>query len=74
MRAVRVNDRIRITSDNEAYDPFRDRLWVVELISYSVKDHPGYDSDVGGPLIDCYDLPVSLYDWEFEIITGTGTF
>lgn len=63
---VEVGSEIRIISDNENYEPYLDRTWIVESIAFCVKDHPGYDTAVGGPLIDCVDLPFSLYKYEFE--------
>lgn len=67
---IQIGSKIRIKkdNDNETYAKWRDKVWTVEKISYSTKDHPGYDNGVGGPLVDCKDLPVSLYNWEFDIV------
>ena len=63
---MKVGDRIKIiATDNENYKPYLDKVWTIEAISYSKNDHPGYDNAVGGPLIDCADLPFSLYKFEF---------
>jgi len=67
-KKVNVGDKIRITSDNENYDKWRNKTWTVEHVAYSVDEHPGYDVGIGGPLVSCKGLPVSLYDWEFEIV------
>ena len=49
-----------IATDNENYEPYLDKVWTVESIAYNEDHHPGYDSCVGGLLIDCIDLPFSL--------------
>lgn len=43
-------------------------MWTVTHVAKNRKQHPGYDEGVGGSLIDAKGLPVSLYDWEFEVI------
>ena len=64
-----IGDKIKITStDNENYTPYIDKIWTVCEISHSRDDHPGYDDCLGGELIDCIDLPFSLYKFEFEVI------
>ena len=63
---VEIGDRIKIISENENYDEYRDKIWIVEDIATSIEDHPGYDATVGGDLISCEDLPDSLYEYEFE--------
>ena len=63
---VQIGDRIRITSDNESYKPYLDKIWTVTEVSFSTNDHRLYDVGVGGPLIDCDGLPFSLYEFEFE--------
>lgn len=66
---VKCGDRIKITSDNENYDRYRDDVWTVDHIAYSEKEHPGYDSSMRPmALVDCIGLPFSLYEYEFEII------
>jgi len=63
---IEIGDKIKIISkDNEYYKPYLDKVWTVESVSYNTEDHPGYDECVGGPLIDCKDLPFSLYEFEF---------
>ena len=63
---IKIGSRIRITSDNECYNKFRRKIWVVSHIARNRNEHPGYDEGCGGILIDCHGLPVSLYEWEFE--------
>lgn len=67
-KKINIGDKIQITSDNPTYNKWRNKTWTVSHIAYSTEDHPGYDEGVGGPLISCKGLPVSLYDWEFEIV------
>jgi hypothetical protein len=65
---IAVGDRITIVdTGNEYYKPYLNKVWTVESVSHSKNDHPGYDKCVGGPLIDCKDLPFSLYEFEFEV-------
>lgn len=64
---VKIGDKIRILNEDGQYSKWSNKIQVVSKISRSVKDHPGYDEGVGGNLIDCKGLPVSLYDWEFEV-------
>ena len=63
---VKIGDKIKIISENENYNEYRDKTWIVEDIATSIAEHPGYDAGVGGELISCIDLPVSLYEYEFE--------
>ena len=65
---------VKITSDNDCYDKFRDKLLVITHVAYSEEDHPGYDSSMKGQAL-C-DLMVkdtgeqvgfSLYEWEFHL-------
>jgi len=66
---VKIGDKIKIVSDNENYDRFRDKAWIVEHIATNTKEHPGYDEGMyPKKLIDCVGLPVSLYEYEFIII------
>jgi len=60
--------KIRISSDNENYRGYIHKTWIIEKISYSREDHPGYDEGIGGALIDCKGLPFSLHEFEFNII------
>lgn len=64
---VEIGDRIEITSENENYDEYRDKIWTVErIIPYN---DPAYDKGVyPQQLVECTDLPFALYEWEFEIV------
>jgi len=66
---VKIGDKIRITSDNETYNKWRWKTWTVSHIAMNREQHPGYDSGVGGSLIDCEGLPVSLYEYEYDIVS-----
>lgn len=65
--SVNVGDKIIITSDNENYNRYRNKVFVVSHVAHSIKQHPGYDSGVGQALVDCRGLPFSLYEYEFEV-------
>ena len=66
---VKVGDRIRIISDNSSYKQYKNRTWEIEKVSFSREDHPGYDDGLNGQaLVDCRNLPFSLYEYEFEIV------
>ena len=66
---LHIGSKIVIVSDNENYDRYRDQIHVVSHIAFNDKQHPGYDSSMEGEgLIDCIDLPFSLYEYEFKII------
>lgn len=65
---VNLGDTIRIISDNPLYKQYKNRTWIVEKVSFSKEEHPGYDTGVGGALVDCRNLPWSLYEYEFEIV------
>jgi hypothetical protein len=67
--SVKIGDRIRILNENGQYGKWVDKFWIVNHIAYSKEDHPGYDSGMGGEaLVDCDGLPVSLYEYEIEVI------
>jgi hypothetical protein len=65
---VEIGDKIKILNQDGQYTKWANKTWIVEDIATNREDHQGYDEGVGGNLISCKDLPVSLYDWEFEVI------
>jgi hypothetical protein len=71
---VKIGDKIKILNTNGQYTKWANKTWIVNKISYSEQQHPGYDDGVNIPgqrkmaLIDCKNLPVSLYTWEYEIV------
>jgi hypothetical protein len=66
---VKIGDKIKIVSDNENYDRFRNKIWFVTHIASDRTDHPGYDEGMyPEKLVDCKGLPFSLYEYEFIII------
>lgn len=67
---MKVGDWFNIISDNENYDNSRNRPWQVNHVARSTKDHPGYDSGVGGPLYDAEGLNFSLYEYEVEQVAA----
>lgn len=68
--SVRIGSKIKIKADkdNETYNKFRNKVWTVTHIARNQKEHPGYDSGVNEALVDCKGLPVSLYEYEFDIV------
>ena len=63
---VKIGNRIRIISDNENYDKFRKKTWEVEDVEVGGR---GYDMGMfPEKLISCKNLPVSLYEYEFEVV------
>ena len=39
---VKIGDKIKIVSDNENYDRFRNKVWIVNHIATNTKEHIGY--------------------------------
>jgi len=64
--SLKIGSKIRIISDNPNYKKWINKTWIVESIENEDNHSRGYDTGVGGNLISCKNLPVSLYDWEFE--------
>ena len=65
----KIGDRIRIVSDNENYDRYRDGTWTITHIAFNRHQHPGYDEGMAPEaLVDCDGLPFSLYEYEFEVV------
>ena len=65
--SVRIGDKIRILNENRNYNDWADKIWTVNHIATSREEHQGYDESVGGQLISCKGLPVSLYEYEIEV-------
>ena len=61
---VKIGDKIKILNKDGQYSKWASKLWIVEHIAYS---GVGYDKGVGGALVSCKGLPVSLYEYEFVI-------
>ena len=67
---VKVGQWIKILNEDGQYSEWANKKWKVESIAHNSEEHPGYDSGVSpAELISCEGLPVSLYDWEFEVTT-----
>ena len=64
---IKIGDRIRILNRDGQYTKWANKIWVVKHIARNRQEHQGYDEGIGGNLISCKGLPVSLYDWEFEV-------
>ena len=67
--------KVKVISDNENYDSFRNKTLVITHVAYDIFDHPGYDEGLKGmALCDFKELKTgkeihsSLYEYEFELI------
>lgn len=71
---VKIGNKIKILNQDGQYTKWANKTWTINHIAYSEEQHPGYDNGINipgkrkHPLIDCKDLPVSLYPWEYEIV------
>jgi hypothetical protein len=69
-----LGKKIKIISDNESYDQYRNSIWIITHVARSTNDHQGYDEGINSPgknkmgLVDCKGLPFSLYEYEFKIV------
>ncbi len=67
-----IGTTVRVRSDNENYDKFRDKKLAITHIAHNRQDHPGYDEAVKEPLYDLQEVdtgkgvPCSLYRYELE--------
>ena len=73
MSTLKIGSKVKVTSDNDCYDSFRDKTLVVTHIARSTEEHPGYDGTNREPLCDFIaedgtEIYNSLYKWEFEVI------
>lgn len=70
--AFKIGTRVKVSpdNDNECYNSFRGKVLIVDHVSRSTQDHPGYDTGVNEPLYDMIDattgenIPCSLYHYE----------
>lgn len=63
---MKIGDKIKIVSDNDTYDDYRDKTWVIDGI-YGKGEHPLYDMSVyPQKLIECNGLPFAIYEYEIE--------
>ena len=66
----KLNDRVLISSQNENYELFKDKVLIVTHIAIDESEHPGYDSSMGGEQLmdfvteDGEEVPFSLYEYE----------
>ena len=66
----KLNDRVLISSQNENYELFKDKVLIVTHIAIDESEHPGYDSSMEGEQLmdfvteDGINLPFSLYEYE----------
>jgi hypothetical protein len=75
MGQFKINDYVRIISDNENYKRFLGKTLIVTYIATSEVDHQGYDASMDGmQLMDLETkngevVPFSLYEYELERIS-----
>jgi hypothetical protein len=66
--------KVKVTSNNENYISFKEKILIVTHIARSLNQHPGYDNAVEGEALcdfiagDGTEVPFSLYEREFKII------
>lgn len=69
-----LGKKAKVTSDNECYDSFREKVLIITHVAYSEKEHPGYDASCAGQALcdfrgeDGTEIHNSLYEWEFQLI------
>ena len=69
-----LGKKVKIISDNDNYDSFRNEILIITYVAHSTEEHPGYDTSLNDEAlcdlktIDGKDVPFSLYEFEFEII------
>ena len=69
-----LGKKVKVISDNDSYDEFRDKVLTITHVARNIKEHPGYDDSIIGEALcdfkdqDGNDIPCSLYEYEFELI------
>ena len=68
-KKLRIGSKIRILNENGTYDKWVGKTWKVTDIYKNEDENPYYDMGVyPEKLVECEDLPVALYEWEFEVV------
>lgn len=68
----KIGDRVKVISDNEGYDEFRDEVLIVTHIATNESQHPGYDQTMGGEQLMDFktesgiEVGCSLYSYEIN--------
>jgi hypothetical protein len=69
---VKEGDTIRILNTDGQYNKWVNKLWVVNDVATNERQHRGYDNTMEGQgLVSCNNLPVSLYEYEFEVMSDS---
>lgn len=69
-----LGKKVKVTSDNESYNSFRNKTLIITHVARNEGQHPGYDNSMSGmALCDFKDakgnqIGCSLYEYEFELI------
>jgi hypothetical protein len=72
---MKIGTKIKITSDNDNYNEFKDQILQITYIAKNKDEHRGYDSGmypeklVNLKTMDGKEVGFSLYEYEFEIIS-----
>lgn len=64
---IKEGFKIKITSENENYDEYRNKVWTINFVDYDGSSH-GFDEAIGEVLVSCEGLPYSLYPYEFKVV------
>ncbi len=70
MTHFKLNQKVRVNSDNDCYDSFRNEVLIVSNVAKNREDHPGYDEGTSPEYLydlkreNGEDIPCSLYDYE----------
>jgi len=70
--SYKIGDFVKIVSDNDYYDSFKEKVLIVTSIATNTDEHRGYDESMEGmQLLDLKtkrgkDIPFSLYEYEIE--------
>jgi len=70
MRHFNLNQRVRVNSENDCYDSFRDEVLIITNVATNKDEHPGYDAGLSPDYLYDFktesgkDVPCSLYDYE----------
>ncbi len=66
---IKIGDKIKILNQDGQYSKWSNKTWTVDHIAHSTEEHQGYDEGLAGEaLVSCKGLPVSLYEYEIEVV------
>jgi len=75
MKKNLLGKKVKVTSENECYDSFRDKVLIITHVAYNTQDNPCYDTSISPDALCDFkeaktgkEVPCSLYEYEFELI------